>query len=139
MREARKLKKKKKEAMEEVALDPFKFQDVNVQVLQGHESEVFVCAVCVFGELSLDNPFCSGIQSFPSWLLGTITFSTIQLTFPRSADGTARIWTIPDDPSQETKSIVLNHSAVDGGAAAESRDVTTLEWSVCYFHDLFTL
>jgi hypothetical protein len=50
----------------------------------------------------------------------------------RSGDGSARIWTIPDDASEESTSTVLNHSQL----GTESKDVTTLDWSVFFLIDL---
>jgi transducin (beta)-like 1 len=66
---------------------------VNTKVLIGHESEVFVCSW---------NPL------FPLLASG-------------SGDGSARIWTIPEDPLQDSACIVLPHQG--------NKDVTTLDWS----------
>jgi transducin (beta)-like 1 len=69
---------------------------VNAKVLSGHESEVFVCSW---------NP------QYPLLASG-------------SGDGSARIWSIPEDPLQDSTCIILPHTR--GG---ENKDVTTLDWS----------
>ena len=69
------------------------------------------------------------ILYWPPGMLLQFPCLTSHLFYGRSGDGTSRIWSIPDDPNQETTSIVLNHTSPDG-VVGESRDVTTLEWSV---------
>jgi transducin (beta)-like 1 len=72
------------------------FNGLNSKVLSGHESEVFVCSW---------NPI------YPLLASG-------------SGDGSARIWTIPEDSLQDSSCTVLPHN--QGG---ENKDVTTLDWS----------
>ncbi|KAG5573445.1 hypothetical protein H5410_063211 [Solanum commersonii] len=73
----------------------------DVMVLEGHTSEVFVCAWSPEGSL-----LASG-----------------------SGDATARIWTIGDGPCNSTipNVLVLNH--LESQATEENKDVTSLDWN----------
>ncbi|XP_049399060.1 WD40 repeat-containing protein HOS15-like [Solanum stenotomum] len=73
----------------------------DVMVLEGHTSEVFVCAWSPKGSL-----LASG-----------------------SGDATARIWTIGDGPCNSTipNVLVLNHLEIQ--ATEENKDVTSLDWN----------
>lgn len=71
--------------------------------LQGHESEVFICAW---------NP-------------------TTDLLASGSGDSTARIWDMSDN-SQSPNQLVLRHCIQRGGTEVPSnKDVTSLDWNVC--------
>lgn len=76
-----------------------------VAILEGHSSEVFVCAW---------NP-------------------TANILASGSGDATARIWTLPADLSDEgsVRSDLLRHSSdvPPGGSGDNSKDVTTLDWN----------
>lgn len=78
------------------------FAKQNIKTLNEHKGEVFVCA----------------------WNTKFPLLATGYLILTRSGDGTARIWSIPDDPAEETTSIVLTHST-----EPQNKDVTTLDWS----------
>ncbi|KAK4354718.1 hypothetical protein RND71_026912 [Anisodus tanguticus] len=84
---------------------PCEIPSCDVMVLEGHTSEVFVCAWSPEGSV-----LASG-----------------------SGDSTARIWTIGDGPCNSTfqsgppNSVVLKHSR--SRANEKSKDVTTLDWN----------
>ncbi|KAJ7538934.1 hypothetical protein O6H91_11G068900 [Diphasiastrum complanatum] len=88
-----------------VPLESNEIHDSDVTFLEGHTSEVFICAWSPTGSL-----LASG-----------------------SGDSTARIWTIPDGCSgsktlnSAPKSLVLKH--FKGKANEKSKDVTTLDWN----------
>ncbi|KAJ3318382.1 hypothetical protein HDV06_000511 [Boothiomyces sp. JEL0866] len=93
----KKKRKEEKEKTEEKQNKNIEISSTNVIALKEHESDVFVC----------------------SWN------SVYPLLATGSADGSARIWNIPEDPSLKVTSIILPHS----NSSAESKDITTLEWS----------
>jgi transducin (beta)-like 1 len=88
-------------AMDTDGDDSSEIRPSQVLTLEGHTSEVFICAW---------NPCTAQLAS-------------------GSGDSTARIWTVPSaDKSQDSSSIVLNHSGTRTDKHPEN-DVTTLDWN----------